>query len=109
MVWLAANRETFDLIVSAEVFIYIGDLDRCSRGAPRDRPGRRVLLHIELAARSRRHRFHAAAELRYTHSERYLRELASRHGFDIVRTLHAPIREDQLQTVDGIYFYLTVG
>jgi predicted TPR repeat methyltransferase len=33
--WLEANRERFDLIVSADVLVYIGDLDGCSprRGA----------------------------------------------------------------------------
>ena len=43
---------------------------------------------------------------RYAHSERYLRALALRHGFEVRSTLQHPIREDQRQPIPGLYMYL---
>jgi predicted TPR repeat methyltransferase len=108
--WLASNRESFDLIVSADVFIYIGDLEPVFAGARRAlAPTGVFCFSIELGAEDDAERgFTLQPSLRYTHSERYIGELASRHGFAIVRSLRAPIREDQKQTVDGAYFYLAV-
>jgi len=44
--------------------------------------------------------------LRYGQSERYVRELAQRHGFAISALLQHPIREDQQQPIAGLYAYL---
>lgn len=107
--WLAANRERFDLVVSADVFIYIGDLEPVFAGVRRAlAPGGVFCFSIELGAEgSDAAGFTLQSSLRYTHAERHIGELASRHGFAIARTLRAPIREDQKQTVDGAYYYLT--
>lgn len=107
--WLEANDETFDLIVAADVFVYIGDLERLFAAA------RRALAHgglfgfsIELGADGGdAPPFALRPSLRYAHSARYVRELAERQGFRVVHTREATMREDRREAVHGIYFYLT--
>jgi predicted TPR repeat methyltransferase len=43
---------------------------------------------------------------RYAHSERYLRRLALRHGFEVHSMQHHPIREDQRRPIPGLYVCL---
>jgi len=105
--WLGANRERFDLIVCADVFIYIGDLAPLFAEVGRAlAPGGVFCFSAELAARESDD-FSLQPSLRYTHSERYLRGLASRNGFSVARLLQAPIRQEQRQAIDGLYCYLT--
>ena len=105
--WLASSGESFDLIVCADVVVYIGDLsplfEALRQGLAR---GGVFCFSAERASREGAG-FELLPSLRYAHSEHYLRELASRHGFEVARLLHAPIREDQQQPVDGLYCYLT--
>lgn len=94
-----------DLIVAADVFIYVGDLDAvmgAARGcmvsggcfafsveqAP---PGQDLLLQ---------------ESLRYAHSRSYIEGLARTHGWQIARLWEAPLREDQGQPVMGWYVHL---
>ncbi|MEO5883482.1 MAG: methyltransferase domain-containing protein [Caldimonas sp.] len=111
MAWLEANTETFDLIVSADVFIYIGDLERVFAGARRALAiGGLFGFSIELAAGSDDGPpFALQPSLRYTHSARYIHELAARQGFRVVHSVRAALREDRHEAVDGIYFYLTIA
>ena len=94
--WLEANDEHFDLIVSADVLIYIGDLDRLFAGVRRAlASGGLFAFSIELAPSGGlldfgvEHGGRRPADeppyalqpsLRYTHSAAYVRELAARHG-----------------------------
>jgi predicted TPR repeat methyltransferase len=107
--WLEANAETFDLIVSADVLVYIGDLDRLFAAARRALArGGLFAFSIELATNGDDGPpFALQPSLRYTHSARYIRELAARHGFAVVRSVQVAMREDRREPVDGIYFYLT--
>ena len=106
--WLEANEERFDLIVSADVLVYIGDLERLFAGA------RRALVNdglfafsIELSPEGDEGPpFALRPSLRYVHSARYIRELAARHGFEVVRSVQETMREDRREAVRGIYFYL---
>ena len=109
--WLEANAETFDLIVSADVLVYIGDLERLFAGARRALARDGVFaFSIELAASGDGGPpFALQPSLRYNHSDRYVGELAARHGFAVVRSVRAAMREDRHEAVDGVYFYLTVA
>ena len=106
--WLEACDERFDLIVAADVLVYIGDLERLFAAA------RRVLatggvfgFSIELGAGGDAGPpFSLQPSLRYTHSARYVRDVAARHGFDVIGTLEATMREDRREAVHGIYFFL---
>jgi predicted TPR repeat methyltransferase len=44
--------------------------------------------------------------LRYSHSERHLRELAARHGLAMASLLRAPLRREQQHDVEGLYVVL---
>jgi predicted TPR repeat methyltransferase len=50
--------------------------------------------------------FQLTMQQRYAHSERYVRQLAERHGFETVKMLPHAIREDQREPIAGLYFYL---
>jgi predicted TPR repeat methyltransferase len=107
--WLEANRETFDLIVAADVLGYIGDLDPLLAAARRAlAPDGVFAFTIELGQESDADApFSLQASLRYTHSPGYVRALAARHGLAVVRELEATLREDRREQVHGLYFYLT--
>jgi predicted TPR repeat methyltransferase len=50
--------------------------------------------------------FELLPSLRYAHSERYLRSLATAHSFDVVMLRREPIREDQKKPIMGFLVYL---
>ena len=50
--------------------------------------------------------FELKTSLRYAHSRAYLRALVARHGFEEIKVLNQPIREDQRQAIAGQYWYL---
>ena len=93
------------------MLVYIGDLERLFAGARRAlaRDGL-FAFSIELApSGDDGPPFALQPSLRYTHSDRYIRELAARHGFAVVRSVQATLREDRREAVEGIYFYLTTA
>ncbi|GAA4333884.1 tetratricopeptide repeat protein [Variovorax defluvii] len=95
-----------DLVVSADVFIYVGDLDPVFAALEAVmEPGGLFCFSAECAS-SERPDFELLPSLRYAHSERYLRALAERRGFDWLRLVRAPIREDQRSSIPGLYVYL---
>lgn len=96
----------YDLVLAADVFIYVGDLEPVFAGVRRVLdPGGVFCFSAELPERDGD--FELKPTLRYGQSERYLRALAQRHGFAVERVLRHPIREDQQQPVAGLYVYLT--
>ena len=44
--------------------------------------------------------------LRYAHSPGYVRALADANGLQVLRWLEAPIREDQHESIPGLYVLL---
>ena len=102
---LRRTDERYDLVLSADVFIYIGDLEAVFEGIRRvlDRNGI-ACCSVEVADDDRT--FQLLPSLRYAHSERYLRELAARHGFTPRQFLRRPLREDQRRPVPGLFAYL---
>jgi predicted TPR repeat methyltransferase len=106
--WLAASRETFDLIVAADVLIYIGDLEPLFAAARRALAGDGVFgFSIEPAAGGDEGPpFALQPSLRYGHSVRYIRELATRQGFGVGHEIEVAMRADRGEAVPGICFYL---
>ena len=97
--------ERYDLVLSADVFIYIGDLEEVFKGLWRVvDPNGIVGFSVEVTDDDRT--FQLLPSLRYAHSERYLRELATRHGFTPCQFLRRPLREDQRRPVPGLFVYL---
>jgi predicted TPR repeat methyltransferase len=102
---LQRTEARYDLVLAADVFIYIGDLEAVFGGMRRvlDRGGI-ACFSVEVADDDRT--FQLLPSLRYAHSERYLRELAARHAFAARQFLRRPLREDQRRPVPGLFVYL---
>lgn len=102
---LRITARRYDLVLAADVFIYVGDLEPVFAGV------RRVLRHggvfcfsVEQADETQTVQLNT--HQRYAHSERYVRQLAARHGYQVVRMLRHAIREDRREPISGLYFYL---
>ena len=103
--FLAATALRCDLILAADVFIYVGGLTDVVRSARRIlEPGGCLAFTVELAEAGRD--VQLLPSLRYAHSEGYLRRLADEAGFTRVRAFQAPLRHDQAVPVAGLYVYL---
>ena len=103
--WLATTGSRYDLAVAADVFIYVGALEPVFDGVARViEPGGVFCFSVELAPDEQD--FVLRPSQRYAHSQRYVRALALRHGFEIRSVLRHPIREDQRQPIPGLYLCL---
>ncbi|MES2784776.1 MAG: methyltransferase [Pseudomonadota bacterium] len=95
----------YDLIVAADVFIYIGALEAIFEGAAHAiRSGGIFCFSLEKEARQD---MALRASLRYAHSRGYIERLAALSGFDIAAIQEHPIREDQRQAIPGLFFWLS--
>ena len=102
---LAQTEQRHDLVVAADVFIYVGALEPVFSGVQRVlEPGGTFCFSAEQAAADAD--FELLPSLRYAHSERYLRAVAAQAGFDVQRLVSQPIREDQRRPIAGLYAYL---
>lgn len=103
--WLAAAGSGYDLAIAADVFIYVGALEKVFAGVARAlRPGAVFCFSVEAAGEDEG--LALRPSLRYAHSQPYLRGLAGAHGFALLRSEHAPIREDQREPIPGLYLWL---
>ncbi len=89
----------FDLILAADVFVYVGDLRPVFTAVRQAlRPGGRFAFTVEA---------HVGAGLtmletgRFAHSESYLRELARACGFEVSQWQKAPLRRERAQVIEG--------
>ncbi|MBX3611559.1 MAG: tetratricopeptide repeat protein [Hydrogenophaga sp.] len=95
----------FDLIVAADVFIYVGALDAVF-AAVTDRlaPGSTFAFCVEQADEGRA--LQLRPSLRYAHGRAAIEALAKAGGLNVEALWSAPIREDQRQPVMGWYVHL---
>jgi len=102
---LQHTPERHNLVVAADVFIYVGELDAVFGGVVRVlRPGGVFCFSVEHAQDDRPVALNA--QLRYAHSLPYLQALAQRHGLRLLRSAAEPIRQDRTQAIPGLYVYL---
>jgi predicted TPR repeat methyltransferase len=129
--FLESTPEHFDLVVAADVFIYLGALDAVFSGVARvmpaggifcfsvedagggagealdtDRDGRQAPESAVAVARTG---YVLQSSMRYAHGESYIRRLAAHAGFAVADTLRQTLREDQRRPVPGLYFWLARG
>jgi predicted TPR repeat methyltransferase len=102
---LRAGGPTYDLVVAADVFIYVGALDAVFAGVQRALAASGLFLFSVEEADSGRD-LQLRTSSRYAHSEAYLRELAARHDFEVRRVTRATLRLDQRQPVGGLCLLL---
>lgn len=102
---LEHSERRHDLVLAADVFIYVGALEAVFAGVARVlEPGGVFAFSVEQAGDELE--FELRASLRYAHSQRYLRALAAQAGLEVARLHAQPIREDQRRPIAGWYVYL---
>lgn len=103
--YLCNSTQRYDLVLAADVFIYVGALEVVFREVRRLlMPGGCFAFSLEP---SETQDVQLLPSLRYAHSQDYIRRLAQEHGFDIKQMALAPIRHDQQEPVMGLYAYLS--
>lgn len=94
--------QPLDLVIAADVFIYVGRLEAVFAGVARAlRLGGWLAFTVERAPAERD--VLLLPSLRHAHSEPYLRRLAATHGLQVRLMQEAPIREDHGRPVPGWY------
>lgn len=102
---LRATAERHDLIVAADVFIYVGDLAPVFEGVARVlRPGGLFAFSVEPAAADVPYRLQPS--LRYAHGEAGIRALAARHGLAVAAHEAGVLRADEAHPLQGGYWVL---
>lgn len=107
--YLAASEEPADLVVAADVFIYVGELAGVFSHVRRLlSPSGRFVFTVEApeGPQADGQELQLLPSLRYAHSERYISRLAQASGFRVDEIARAPIRHDQGRPVEGLYVYL---
>ncbi|WP_066267204.1 tetratricopeptide repeat protein [Hydrogenophaga palleronii] len=103
--FLRASQAPADLVIAADVFIYVGALEEVFAAVrQRLQPQGVFAFSVELADPG--HELQLRPSLRYAHSAAYVERLAAAHGFRLRQTWEAPLREDQQQPVMGLYVLL---
>ncbi len=96
---LAGQESSFDLVVAADVFVYIGDLEAVVASAARVlRPGGWLAFSVELLSEGE---YRLLPTGRYAHAPAYLEALARRHGFTRVAQQAVTLRVEQGKPVAG--------
>ena len=103
--YLDTATRRYDLVVAADVFIYVGALEAVFAAAARciDAGG---LFCFSVEEAGPGEDLALRPSLRYVHSERSVRALAAAHGFKVQAMGRQPIREDQRIPIPGLYFWL---
>jgi predicted TPR repeat methyltransferase len=90
--FLQTQPKKFDLAGAADVFVYIGDLSGVFHGVRRAlRDGGLFGFSVEI---SEKQDFVLGGNLKYTHSDAYLRRLAKAHGSVVEKIESQVIRQD---------------
>jgi predicted TPR repeat methyltransferase len=102
---LGTTAERHDLLVAADVFIYIGALGPVFEAATSVLSADGVFAFSAEAADESADVV-LLPTLRYAHSERHLRELAEQHGLVIASLVRRSLRREQQREVEGLYVVL---
>jgi predicted TPR repeat methyltransferase len=104
--FLSWNSSAFDLIIAADVFVYIGDLDPIF-GAVRMalRSGGAFAFSVE---GYRGDGFTLRKSRRFAHAPTYLHALAEKHGFVTNAVLPVAVRQEEGSDIDGFIVLLTM-
>ena len=101
--FLASCQASFDLVLAADVFIYVGALEGVFRELARVMPGGGSFCFTVEEAQEE---LVLRPSLRYAHSEAYLRRLAAAHGFAVTQLERRPVREEQRVPIAGLFVWM---
>jgi predicted TPR repeat methyltransferase len=97
--FLDANPSAFDLVIAADVFIYVGDVDAVFGATwAALRPGGHFAFSVEALEGDG---FALLPSRRYAHSLGYLRGLAEKHGFAEKTALPIAVRQQEGRDLPG--------
>ena len=102
--YLKNSKSKFDIMIAADVLIYLGKLDklfRYSRRAIRD--GGRFIFSVEV---TNTNRFQVNKTGRFSHSRKYIEELAKKELWHIEFEKEINIRQENSLPVRGLFFSL---
>ena len=103
--FLAGTTQRADLVVAADVMIYVGELSAVFADVARLlEPGGLFAFTLELPTNDQP--LQLLPSLRYAHSESYVRQLAARCALAVDGLRAAPIRHEQGTPVPGLYVTL---
>jgi len=103
---LRTTEPRHELVVAADVFIYVGALAPVFAAVARVLSPAGLFAFTAEALADEHGEIALLPSLRYAHSERHLRELASRHAFAVASLVRAPLRREQDKEVEGLYLVL---
>jgi len=107
--FLAAAGAPYDLLLAADLFIYIGDLEAVFAAVrARCAPGGLFVFSVERleASEGGGAGYALRSSGRYAQSAAYIGGLAKAHGFTVVDETVAPLREAQGQPIVGLIYVL---
>jgi predicted TPR repeat methyltransferase len=103
--FLGGANEPADLVLAADVFIYVGALDAAFAAVRKVLTPRGVLaFSVELTGDAES--FALRPSMRYAHSRAYIETLSQQDGFELIATAEQPIREDQGLPIAGLFVWL---
>ncbi len=103
--YLSSTTKQFDLVVAADVFIYVGELEKLfSLLSQRIAKGGWLAFTVELPTDASA--LQLMPSLRYAHSLQYVQTMAQRHSFQVVSEKQAQIRVHNGLPMMGQYWYL---
>jgi predicted TPR repeat methyltransferase len=103
--YLSATERQFDLVVAADVFIYVGELEKLFELLTRHmKDGAWLAFTVELPTDGSA--LQLMPSLRYAHSVQYIQSMAQRHSFQVFSEKQAPIRVHNGLPMMGQYWYL---
>ncbi|MBI5718898.1 MAG: tetratricopeptide repeat protein [Burkholderiales bacterium] len=103
---LQGTGERHDLVVAADVFVYVGDLEAVFAGVARVLEAGGLFAFSVEEADAGVERFELRASSRYAHAEGYLRRLAAAHGFEWRALTRTTLRHEQRQPIGGLLVLL---
>jgi predicted TPR repeat methyltransferase len=98
--WLnGADKHRFDLVLAADVLVYLGRLDDVFKGVAHTlKPGGLFLFSVECCGPQD---FVLGSKNRYAHSQTYLHNLAQMNAFEVVSLIEATLRYDAGEPIHG--------
>lgn len=101
--FLRESQDIFDLVLAADVFVYMGDLDDIFRLVKkRSAPGGLFIFSTEQSETD----YQLKPTGRYGHGEAYIRRLTGERGFTLLRVEQANIRKEKGQWIAGNLYLL---
>ena len=103
--FLNGRPAAFDLLIAADVFIYVGALESVFAAARVSlRPGGQLAFSVEVCEGDG---FIVRPSRRFAHSLPYLAALATGHGFNTELTISIAVRQEEGQDIPGYIVVLT--